>query len=76
MITMLPTLHPWPHSTLPPFRRGILGVRPAPPQKPRKSAHGSDVTSQSNGISDRPPCPLPFDLPTASSYRLNRHPRR
>ena len=28
-----------------------------PPQNHRKSPHGSDVTSQSNGLSERPSCP-------------------
>src|SRR6202022_2877628 len=31
--------------------------RPVPPQNHRKSPHGSDVTSQSNGLSERPSCP-------------------
>src|ERR1700720_2161693 len=46
-----------PHPPLPPFCRAILAARPVPPQNHRKSPHGSDVTSQSNGLSERPSCP-------------------
>src|SRR5262249_55542926 len=49
--------HPRPHSALPLFRRGIVGARPPPHHNHRKSPHGSDLTSQSNGISERPSRP-------------------
>src|SRR6516165_6358070 len=45
------------HANSDSFRRGIVGARPPPPQTHRKSPHGSDLTSRSNGISERPSCP-------------------
>src|SRR5215472_8242875 len=45
------------HANSDSFRRGIVDARPPPPHNHRKSLHGSDLTSQSNGISERPSCP-------------------
>jgi hypothetical protein len=53
----------------PPFCCGILGARPAPPQKHRKSTHTSDRSSQSARISE------PSSSPRyPSTYRLPHPP--